>query len=90
MQPPIIAAIDKAIDVITENGLDGHAAALRWTAYHSALKKEHGDAIVVGCSSVKQLEANLDALEAGPLPEKVVAALEAVYGEVGPVVPYHY
>ena len=41
--------------------------ALRWLAHHSMLKGEHGDAILIGVSSVKQTEQNLVDLEKGPL-----------------------
>ena len=84
-----MAAIDKAIDAISKHGVDGHSAALRWTAYHSMLSREHGDAVLIAARNVKQLESNLDALEAGPLPEEVVSAMEAVYAEVGDVVMWH-
>ncbi|KAJ7133566.1 NADP-dependent oxidoreductase domain-containing protein [Mycena epipterygia] len=46
---------------------------------HSALSKELGDAVVVGTSSTKHLEDNLEALEKGPLPADVVEALDAGY-----------
>ena len=41
--------------------------ALRWLAHHSMLKGEHGDAILIGVSSVEQAEQNLLDLEKGPL-----------------------
>lgn len=73
----------------SKHGIGGHGAALRWTVYHSLLSKEHGDAVIVGASSSEQLEANLDMIEQGPLPDELVAALEAVYAEVGPAIVYH-
>ena len=44
--------------------------------HHSAMKKELGDAVIIGASSAKQLEANLVDFEKGPLPEDVVQALD--------------
>ncbi|KAF7549266.1 hypothetical protein G7Z17_g6491 [Cylindrodendrum hubeiense] len=87
--PSITAATEKAIDIASKYGINGHAAALRWTAYHSILKKTHGDSIVIGASSPEQLESNIDMIEAGPLPDEVVSALEAVYEEIGPEISYH-
>ena len=72
------AALSKA----SEHGINGHAAALRWCAYHSALKWEHKDAILLGASSVAQLESNIDMIDQGPLPEDVVVALDAVYEQI--------
>nr|WOL36625.1 ketoreductase [Pseudogymnoascus verrucosus] len=69
-----------AIDIIhqaaTECGLTEKECALRWLAHHSVLKKELGDAVVIGARSAKQLEENLVDLEKGPLPESVVHAME--------------
>ncbi|KAI0783921.1 Aldo/keto reductase [Irpex lacteus] len=50
--------------------------ALRWVSHHSLLKKEHGDAIIIGASSTKHIEQNLIDLEKGPLPEEVVNVLD--------------
>jgi aflatoxin B1 aldehyde reductase len=51
--------------------------ALRWCVHHSALKVMDGnDGVIIGVSSLKQLEGNLRDLEKGPLPEDVVQALD--------------
>ncbi|KAJ5632860.1 Aldo/keto reductase [Penicillium lividum] len=49
---------------------------LRWMMHHSALKKELGDAVLIGASSPAQLEKNLLDFEKGPLPEEIVQALD--------------
>ncbi|KAM0424373.1 hypothetical protein ACHAPT_010521 [Fusarium lateritium] len=89
LKPSIMAATEKALDIASAHGISGHAAALRWTAYHSQLSKVHGDALIIGASSPEQLESNMDMIEQGSLPDDVVAALEAVYEEIGDAVPYH-
>ncbi|KAI4866126.1 aldo/keto reductase [Hypoxylon rubiginosum] len=81
-KPSIVAAADNAASVASKYGISGHAAALRWTAYHGVLEKAHGDSIVLGASSSEQLDSNIDAIEQGPLPEDVVAAFDAVYGQI--------
>lgn len=63
--------------------------ALRWSIHHGLLNGDSGDGIIVAASNLDQLEANLDAIEAGPLPDDVVAALEALHAEVGDEVAYH-
>lgn len=63
-------------------GISGHAAALRWTTWHSQLAAEHGDAVIVGASRLGQLEENLDILEQGPLPEPLVKVLDKVWDDV--------
>ena len=57
----------------------GSDARRRWIAHHSQLRKEHGDSIVLGASSPEQLEANLVAIEKGPLSDEVVAAIDAAW-----------
>ena len=57
--------------------------ALRWCVHHSQLKVKDGhDGIIIGVSSLSQLEGNLKDLEKGPLPEDVVATLDDVWNSV--------
>ncbi|KAK5992305.1 Aldo-keto reductase [Cladobotryum mycophilum] len=61
-------------------GLTMLETALRWTVHHSALKiKDGNDGIIIGVSSVEQLESNLVDLEKGPLPNEVVEALDEAW-----------
>lgn len=82
-KPAVNAATERALEVVAEHGISGHAAALRWTVYHSILESELGDAVIIGVSSPEQLESNLDVIEEGPLPAEVATALEKVYEELG-------
>lgn len=69
-------ALDLLRSAAAQHGLTEAECALRWMVHHSKLKEENGDAIIVGASSVKQLEENLQNLEKGPLPEDVVRAFD--------------
>ncbi|KAK6497148.1 hypothetical protein TWF506_004623 [Arthrobotrys conoides] len=82
-------ALDKLTPVAEKNGLTITECALRWLANHSALKKEFGDAVIVGASSTKHLEDNLTDLEKGELPEEVVKAIDEGWGLAGGV-PFKY
>ncbi len=70
----------KAIeDAISNRNLTMVEVALRWCVHHSQIKlanKGGNDGIIIGLSSFKQLESNLNDLEKGPLPEEVVEALD--------------
>jgi len=55
-----------------KEGLTGHAVALRWVLYHSILDGKLGDAMIIGASSLEQLEENLEICKAGPLPAHLV------------------
>ncbi|UKZ88830.1 uncharacterized protein TrAFT101_004564 [Trichoderma asperellum] len=91
LKPAIEAATENALAVAAKHGISGHAAALRWTAYHSVLDTEYDDAIIIGSFTVDQLNSNLDVIEQGPLPEDIVKAISALYKEVGEEeIPYHF
>ncbi|CAK7210712.1 hypothetical protein SBRCBS47491_000869 [Sporothrix bragantina] len=77
-KPTIEAAVENVRAAAKKHGIPGHDAALRWVVYHSQLSAEHGDAVIVGASGVEQLRKNLDAIDAGPLPQDVVDAVNAV------------
>lgn len=64
--------------------------ALRWMVHHSQLKREHGDAIIIGASSAQQLQQNLEAFEKGPLPEEVVQAVDGAWERVKAVQPKYF
>lgn len=53
--------------------------ALRWIMNHSQLKKENGDAVIIGASSIGHLKENLVDMEKGPLPEEVIHALDKAW-----------
>ncbi|KAH6971159.1 NADP-dependent oxidoreductase domain-containing protein [Ilyonectria sp. MPI-CAGE-AT-0026] len=89
LKPSIMDATDKALSVASKRGISGHAAALRWTAHHSQLSKAYGDSLIIGASSPQQLESNIDMIEQGPLPDDVVAALEAVHAGINDQISYH-
>jgi aflatoxin B1 aldehyde reductase len=63
-------------------GLTEAECALRWMVHHSMLRRDAGDAIIIGASSAKQLEGNLVDFEKGPLPEDVVQALDEGWAKV--------
>jgi aflatoxin B1 aldehyde reductase len=55
-------------------------ATFRWMTQHSQLRAE--DRIILGASSLAQLEANLAAVaRADPLPPAVLAAFEAAWAD---------
>jgi len=56
--------------------------ALRWMSHHSFLKREYGDSILIGASSLNHIEQNLVDLEKGPLPEEIVQALDNAWFKV--------
>ena len=64
---PYFAALSKIEAAAAARGLTLAEVALRWISHHSLMKREHGDAVLIGASSVKHIEENLVDLEKGPL-----------------------
>lgn len=85
-RPAVFEALAVIEPVATREGLTLVEVAIRWLVHHSGLKVADGgpDGVVLGVSSLAQLEQNLDAMEAGPLPEAVVQALDAAWKTVKP------
>jgi aflatoxin B1 aldehyde reductase len=75
---PNFEGLDLLRPAIVLHSITEIEAALRWLTHHSELRKEFGDAVIVGASSTKKhLEENLEALDKGPLPADVLEALDA-------------
>ncbi|KAF8504141.1 Aldo/keto reductase [Hysterangium stoloniferum] len=76
----------KALDIVRvaseKEGLTMAESALRWLNHHSILRKEHGDAVIIGASSVAHIAQNLIDLEKGPLPDSVVNAIDEAWDVV--------
>ncbi|KAK0755072.1 NADP-dependent oxidoreductase domain-containing protein [Schizothecium vesticola] len=73
-------ALEVVERAVGEAGLGMAEVALRWVVHHSGLRVKGGnDGVIIGVSSVEQLEQNLDHLEKGPLPEEVVRALDEAW-----------
>jgi aflatoxin B1 aldehyde reductase len=79
---PLFAAAEIVRQIAARYGITGHAAALRWTTWHSELGAEYGDSVIVGASKITQLAENLDILEQGPLPEALVETINGVWEDV--------
>ncbi|KAH0503260.1 Aflatoxin B1 aldehyde reductase member 3 [Microtus ochrogaster] len=75
-----IALVEKALKSIYGASTPSMtSAALRWMYHHSQLKGAHGDAVILGMSSLEQLEQNLAYVEEGPLEPAVVEAFDQAW-----------
>ncbi|MBT3344819.1 MAG: aldo/keto reductase [Gemmatimonadetes bacterium] len=70
---PLARAADAAARIAAEAGLALSQVALRFALFSGA-----GDVTLVGTAQQEELQENLEACAAGPLPEDVVAALMAI------------
>jgi len=71
----------KALEVLKEavkgTDLTLTEVALRWMQHHSKL--DETDGIIIGCSSLAQLEANCKDSQGGPLPDAIVEAVDQAW-----------
>jgi aflatoxin B1 aldehyde reductase len=81
-KPSYIAASKKFQATCEARGISPAGAAYRWMRYHSALKQEFGDGLVIGASSKTQLSHSLEEMERGPLDDDLVGELESLWDVV--------
>ncbi|KAJ6465204.1 Aldo/keto reductase [Mycena vitilis] len=89
-KPVFFEALAAVRTVLASHKLTMAEVAFRWVAHHSLLRREHGDAVIIGGSNIEHIEENLVDLEKSALPEDVVAALDAAWAAVkGSSSSYH-
>ncbi|KAF8985619.1 Aldo/keto reductase [Cyathus striatus] len=81
---PYFKALEAIQGISVKHDLTMSEIALRWISHHSLMKREHGDAVLIGASSLDHIEQNLVDLEKGPLPDEVVKVLDDAWLSVQP------
>ncbi|KAI0920258.1 hypothetical protein AcW1_002052 [Taiwanofungus camphoratus] len=81
---PYFKALASIQAVAAAHNLTMAEIALRWVSHHSLMKREYGDSVIIGASSLKHIEQNLVDLEKGPLPEDVLTVLDEAWASVTP------
>ncbi|XP_067098303.1 aflatoxin B1 aldehyde reductase member 3 [Osmerus mordax] len=66
------------------------SAALRWMYHHSQLRGDLGDGVIIGMSTMEQLQQNLSASEEGPLDQRVVEAFRQAWDLVAHECPNYF
>lgn len=83
-----------ALDIIRaaagKHSLTEAECALRWMMHHSKLDAKYGDTVIIGASSIKNLEENLRDFEKGPLPNDVVVAFDEAWSKTKGVVANYF
>lgn len=90
-KPAYFDVINRLSEQCRAEQIEPAAAALRWLRHHSALAKPDASdsdtarprhALIIGASSMRHFEQNLNATSAGPLPDTLVEAFEQGWDEV--------
>ncbi|KAJ0357250.1 hypothetical protein COL154_010293 [Colletotrichum chrysophilum] len=77
-----LSALEEWGKIAEEEQISKAELAYRWVVYHSILRKQYGDGIVFGSSSLSQMEETLLACNRGPFSEKAVEAIEQIWEKV--------
>lgn len=77
--PKFLEALAKWNAIAYSEGVSGAELAYRWIAYHSALDRDYGDALIIGTSSPEQLEDTLNGIEKGPLSDTACAGIYEIW-----------
>lgn len=65
-------------------------AAFRWLSNHSCLDKDKSDGIIIGASSLTQLEQNIKSSAGSALPENILEAFNDAWNEAKPDSPDYF
>ncbi|KAJ6553968.1 Aldo/keto reductase [Mycena vulgaris] len=76
--------------VVEQHNLTMAEVSLRWISHHSLMRREHGDSVLIGASSLNHIEQNLVDLEKGPLPDEVLKVLDEAWATVKPAASNYY
>lgn len=91
-KPAYLEVLDKWEKIATDEGVTRAALANRWVKYHSPLKRELGDGLIIGPNSIARLQETLDSINKGPLSDKAVKAIDDAWDTVkheAPLDNYH-
>jgi aflatoxin B1 aldehyde reductase len=82
VKPSYLEALAEWEQIANEEGCSKAELAYRWVSYHSPLKPEQGDGIIIGASRLEQLDQTIKGLKKGPLKPETVKAVDAVWEKV--------
>ena len=78
-KPCFLEALEKWAAVAEREGTTKADLAYRWVKYNSPLKPEYGDGIIVGATSLEQLEQTLAGIGKGPVSEEAARAIGEIW-----------
>lgn len=81
-KPSYMKMLDEYKKLCEKSSLSRAGLAYRWVRYHSALKGELGDEMIIGAATAEQLEETVLELEKGPLEEWVVKRIDELWAMV--------
>ncbi len=81
-KPAYLDALADWESIAKEAGCSRADLAYRWVKFNSDLNPEHGDAIIVGASSLDQLKQTLKGMDAGPLHDSITSQIDRLWKKI--------
>lgn len=81
-RPSLVAALDVWEQIAKDERVTKAELAYRWVVYHSKLRGDLGDAVIVGARNDQQLRETVEAIKNGPLSEGTVRRIDEIWESV--------
>ncbi|KAH6999345.1 NADP-dependent oxidoreductase domain-containing protein [Ilyonectria destructans] len=81
-RPSFMAALDVWEQIAKDERVTKAELAYRWVVYHSKLRGDLGDAVIVGARKDQQLRETVEAIKNGPLSEGTVRRIDEIWESV--------
>lgn len=79
LKPALLDGLEKWEKMAKAQGISQAELAFRWIYYHSTLKPEKGDHLIVGASKPEHIKYAVEGLKKGPLKAEVVEGINEVW-----------
>jgi aflatoxin B1 aldehyde reductase len=86
----LLTASENIASICKDHNIKPAHGAFRWIMYHSLIKANRGDGIIIGASSTHQLIENLEVASQGALPSEVCDAFDNAWKMAGNDSPEYF
>ncbi|GIK00815.1 hypothetical protein Aspvir_004844 [Aspergillus viridinutans] len=81
-KPAMLEALDDWAEIAAAEGITKAELAYRWVFFHSHIRQNLGDAVLVGASKISQFEETVAAIQRGPLSADAVKRIDAIWEKI--------
>ncbi|ROV93660.1 hypothetical protein VPNG_08859 [Cytospora leucostoma] len=78
-KPRLLEGLDKWEEVASLQGVPKAELAYRWVYYHSSIRPELGDTLILGAGKAEQITQTVESLKKGPLKPEVVRGIDEIW-----------
>ncbi|CAI1788536.1 hypothetical protein SEUBUCD646_0A00130 [Saccharomyces eubayanus] len=78
-RPALMKGLEEWNKLAEKTGISRFSLAYRWIAHNSSLKREFGDAVIIGGRSPSQVSGALESISEGPLDPETVKKIDEIW-----------